>query len=745
MRAVAELSITRPRMVLATVAALTLLALWACTRVTFDTSTERLLVQDSDAWRFAEATRRTFGGDETLFLIVQRPDVLSPAAVRELAALTRAAAAVPEVERTLSIATLRWPWSEDGDVAVKPLFDDTGMPTPGAPVSAAVQSPLVAQNLVSSDRKVAAVLVWVSPHPEDRDYKRRLVMHVEAAVATAAPDATVLLGGAPVAQVALSQLTAQDLRLLGPAAAVLMALILAFTYRRARGVWLPLATVFVSLIWTIALTGVLGRSLSIVSSVIPPLILAIGTSYAVRVLSEYERQRTLSTNHEIVLQQTLREVGIAVLLCGATTSLGFFALMVSRVEVVRDLGLIAASGSLFTTFAALTIVPAALALSGKASTSKSAELLQRRFTSFLTSIHRLTVRHGLALMLMSMIIGIFGLRGLAFLRVDQNPYAWFPVDSPIAHSTALLDEQLGGVTPFGIVLESPQGVFDPALLQAADRVAERLRAEHDVGAVVTPTDHLRVMDQAFGGGGGVPKTSALAAQFALLYELGDARALSPYMSEQRHQLQVVVRMKHYSSSRLSAFATELERDLPALCPPPIEARITGTGLLRIEANDEFTRGLVRHLLLASVAIGTLIAVALRSPWLGVVALVPNLVPILFVYGALGWLGVPLNAATVTTGAAALGNAVDDTVQYLDRYRRRLGTLGDGKAARRAAILSVGIPMIVSDVVLMVGFAVFGLSQFFPVVSLGLLGAGAIALSLLANLLILPALISRFDG
>jgi predicted RND superfamily exporter protein len=163
-------------------------------------------------------------------------------------------------------------------------------------------------------------------------------------------------------------------------------------------------------------------------------------------------------------------------------------------------------------------------------------------------------------------------------------------------------------------------------------------------------------------------------------------------------------------------------------------------LLRLQANDELSSGLARHLIIASLAIAALLAVALRSTRLGLLALIPNLLPTLFVYGVLAWLSIPLNVATVTTGAAALGNAMDDTVQYLDRYRRRRAVEPDSQA-RFSTLESVGIPMIASDLVLAAGFAVLLLSSFFPVASLGLLGAMAMVLSLLANLFLLPVLVA----
>jgi hypothetical protein len=732
-----------PRAVLAAAALLALAALYALSAVSLDNSTERLLVRDSEEWRFLVEARRSFGGDETLFVLLHEADVLAPAAIRRLDALTAAIGRVPEVERVVSLTNLRWPFPEGGEVAVKTLFTADGEPTPGAPLAAALAHPLVAANLVSPDRRVGAVLALVSPHPEDPQFKGRLVAHVEAAVAGAAPGAEVTFGGAPYAQVALNALTVRDLRVLVPAMLGVMAVILFLTYRTAHGVWLPIVTVALSLLWTIALAGLLGRSLSVVTSVLPPLVLAIGTSYTIRVLSEYNRQRSAVPAPPAPLEAALREVGLTVLLCGATTALGFASLLSSRVEVIRDLGLLATAASGFTTVAALTVVPAALALLPVRSSARPPSGVERRLARALPHLHALTVRRGPAILAVACVVSAVGLAGLTFLTVDQDPYEWFPAGSPVARSTRVIDAELGGIVPMSVVLDSPEGVYDPALVRAADAVAGWVRRQPEVRSVISPADHLRLMHAAFGDGAGhgeLPASRALVAQYLLLFDTGDAETLAPFVSEPDGRVQVVVRLTHAANSRQRAFVTRLRAALPALAPAPLVARVTGTGLLRLETNDEFTDGLFRHLLLASLAIGALLALALRSPGLGALALVPNLVPILVMYGLLGWLAIPLNAATVTTGAAALGNAVDDTVQYLDRYRRRRQAVAGGDEARRQTLEGVGLPMIASDVVLTAGFAVLLLSSFFPVASLGLLGAAGMALSLVANMFVLPVLV-----
>jgi uncharacterized protein len=742
-----RLIVRRPRTVVALAALVTLGAVYALGALALDNSTERLLVRDSVAARFLDEVRAAFGGDETLFVLLREPDVTAPAGVRRLAALTRAVASVPEVERVMSLTTLNWPWPREDDVAIEPLFGADGEPTPGAPVAAALAHPLVTGNLVSADRRVAAVLALVSPHPEDPRFKGRLIAHVEAAVAEAAPGADVTLGGAPYAQVALNVLTGRDLRLLGPVMLAVMAVLLFLTYRSAYGVFLPLGTVVVSLLWTIAVAAVLGRSLSIVSSVLPPLVLAIGASYTIRVLSEYHRQRERLRDRTAALEATLGEVGLTVMLCGATTALGFGSLLSSRVEVIRDLGLLATVGSALTTLTALTLVPAALALLPAAGRIENPGGIESWLRRLLPRLYALTVRRGTLLLGAAAGVLAVGLSGLARLSVDQDPYAWFPPRSRTARSTDVIDREMGGIVPIGVVLEGRDGIYDPGLVRAAAEVAAWLRTQPEVGAVVSPADHLALVHAALAppGDGRLPASRDLVAQYLLLFDTRDPEQLAPFVHEPSGRMQVTARLAHGSSRAQRAFVARLEAALPGLVPAPVVARVTGTGLLRLETNDALTSGLFTHLLIASAAIALLLAVALRSVRLGILALVPNLGPILVVYGLLGWLGISLNAATVTTGAAALGNAVDDTVQYLDRYRRRLRAGLTPDAARRETLDAVGAPMIVSDVVLTAGFAALLLSSFFPVASLGLLGATGIGLSLFANLFVLPVAVGWARG
>ncbi len=699
-------------------------------------------MQDSPDAEFLADVRSAFGGDEILFVLLRAPDVTAPAPMRDLARLTEAIREIDGVERVVSLATMRWPWPNGDDVAVDRLFGDDGAPAPGAPLTAALAHPIVRGTLVSADRTLAAVLAFVRPRPDDPRFKGRLVAAVEAAVAATTPDADVLLGGAPYGQVAIDTLTRHDLRLLGSIAFVAMAVFLGVTYRGALAVVLPLGTVVLSLAWTLGVAGACGVSISVVTSTLVPLILAIATSYCVRVLSEHARQHDLGLAGTPAVAAALEEIGPTVVWCGAATALGFLPMCGSHVDVLQDLGVLAVTASICSAIASLTVVPAVLAL-GAGRSAIPAERSHAGLRPLLGAVHRLTDRHaGAVLLAGAMVVGT-GAFGLVWLTVDQSPWEWFPDDSPVARSAHLIDGQLGGVLPFSIVLESPNGPWDPALLRATDAVATALRSDRDVQTVTSAGDLMRLTAGAFQGDGApLPDRADLIAQYALLYNLGDAETLAPYIHEASGRHHVLVRMAHASTTAVNAFVTRVQAHLAALVPAPLEARLTGTGLLRAATASAFATGLVRELVLASLAMTVLLAVALRSPMLGLLALLPNLLPIVLVYGMLGWLGIPLNVATVTTGAAALGNAVDDTVQYLDRYRRLRPTLGGD--ARRVTLDAVGAPMIVSDVVLAAGFAVLIAASFFPVSTLGFLGATAMVLSLLANLLLLPALVTVWE-
>ncbi|MCW5892157.1 MAG: MMPL family transporter [bacterium] len=735
---------SHPWLVLLVAALLTGVAGIGLRRLGFDNSSERLLVQDSPDADFLLDVRAAFGGDEILFVLLRAPDVTTPAAVRDLLRLDTALAKAPGVERVASLATLRWPWPSGDDVVVERLFASDGTPSDGAPLPAVLAHPIVAQTLLTPDRRVAAVLAFVRPRPEDPRFKGRLVAAVEQLIADLTPDlapgSEVLLGGAPYGQVEIDALTRRDLRVLGSLAFLTMAAFLGLTYRGVAAVVLPLVTVVLSLAWTLGIAGAAGVSISVVTSTLVPLVLAVGTSYCVRVLSEFGRQQDLGMRGSAGVEAALREVGTTVMWCGAATALGFLPMCGSHIDVLRDLGLLAVTASGIAAALSLTVVPAVLTLVARRAPGERSHASMR---PLLAAVHRLTDRHAAAVLATTALVVGLGAVGLRWVYVDQSPWDWFPDESPVARSTHLIDGQLGGVLPFSLVFRSPEGPWDPALLRAEDAVVEALRADPRVQTVTSAADLLRLTATAFEGPGApLPGRADLIAQYALLYDFGDPATLAPWVHQESGRHHVLLRMAHAGTMEVEAFVARVEEHLRRLVPAPLEARLTGTGLLRVATAYEFTAGLVRELLLASLAMTVLLAVALRSPWLGLLALLPNLLPIVLIYGLLGWLGIPLNAATVTTGAAALGNAVDDTVQYLDRYRRLRGTLGP--ATREATLDAVGAPMIVSDVVLAAGFAVLLAASFVPVATLGLLGAAAMTLSLLANLLLLPALVTVWE-
>lgn len=741
----------RPRLTLTVVLLLSLVAAYECRALRIDNSTERIMVGKDDPDRvYNDAMREVFGGDEVLFVLISGDDAFTPDGMARLAATRRALRRVQGVERVVSLDDVRVVSGSAEAVEVRPLVPP-GTADPARlreAMQRAREYPLIRGDLLSTDGDVAAVLVFVRAHLEDPDFKLALVNDV-GRIVRAEWGGAFELGGAPYAQVQLNAYTRRDLRRLFPYSFLIMALLLFLYFRTWVGVVLPLLTVVLALIWTAGAMSAAGRSLSLVTTALPPMLLAVGTSYAVRVLCEVEAQLTRSRDPQRVMGETIREVGLTVVLCGVTTMMGFGALMTSRVQVIAELGVFATLGTLASTVIALTLVPATLVICGLPSPGGDRWTIAASLARLMPRLHRVTTERAAGIAIACVLVAVVASIGNLFLRVDQDPYGWFPAASEVAHSTATIDRALSGATPFNIVFESAAGtIADPTLVRFMDRVEAFIQRQPEVGKATSFADHLRIMHAAMLAGANaeaLPATSGLIAQYHLLYTFGDdPDTLNRYVDEAGGRYNLMVRAFRAPGQGLQALVDRIDAFITATAPPGVHAHVTGTGLVRLKTNAEFTRGLVSNIALASGMIGALMIVALRSVPLGLLALIPNLIPIIALYGVLGWLGLSLNAATVITGTVAIGNAVDDTVQYLDRYRRRLRELGDRVESRRATLAAVGNPMILSDVILLVGFAVLMASNFIPVATLGLLGAIAMLASLLANLFLVPALLALGD-
>lgn len=740
----------RPRLALAAVLAAALAAAPALRGLRFDSSVERLSVEgDGSAQALADATA-VFGSDDVL-VIAQLGDgpAVEAGRLARLRALGDAVRAVPGVERIWSLtATGHLRGTPDG-VEVRDLADE--LPEDPAALSALraeiESSPLYRDHVLSRDGRAAAIVVF--PQLGDDPFLRdRVVAGVRAELARYPGPERVVMTGNPSFTVDVAATLQREQNLFSALTVVALAAILGLLFRSAWAAALPLVGAGVAIACVLAGVAAAGRSISVLAAVVPSMVLALGTAYAMHILCRYAAGRGAGPERA---GRALSDVALPVVLSATTTLAGFASLFANRIAAIREFGLLSAAAVAAAALGVLLVVPAGLAAAAPRLRAPAAA--RRDFAGrFLAACERAERRGGSWIFAACAALLALAALGSSRLAVDTAYVDFLRPTHPANVEREAVLAHLAGPIPLLVLLDAgaPDAALEPELLRrvaAFQRAAGRVPHVH---ASFSLADLLAEMNQAWHADEPqpdrfrvIPDGADTTAQLLLLYESSAfAEDLERIVDRERRRLAVWVRTELYHSrdaaETAAALRAHLERELGELQPT-----VTGTLYRLFQSSDEIATGQARSLALAVAVIGAVVAVSLRSLRLGFIAAAPDLLPVALLFGAMGWLGVPLDVGTCVVACLVLGVATDDTIHFISHWREARATGADPDAALRATFAAVGRPILYTSLALCAGFAVLALSEFRPIANLGWLTAGTMLTCLLGDLLLLPALLRRF--
>lgn len=756
MKRIGQFSVRRPLWAFAIVAAITAGLVVFLPGVTIDSSMESLFLEDGERLRY-EQFKDVFGDDEIIVvgMKVSEGDVFAPSVLEKIDRLTRAIEDLPGefgVDRVVSLTNVDDVTGADGMIDAGPFIEE--IPEAEGPEldelrRQAFDNPLYVRNLVSENGRAASVNVFIEQRIGDRVYKETLVNRVrELSRDVCGDQIKCVFAGIPVLTVYSSEYMRRDMMILVPITLLVIAIVLWLTFRSVAGVLLPLCTVGLALIWTISFVGLIGGSITILSSVVPSLLLAIGVSYSIHVLAQFHQEPGGSGRERIAA--TMRHVAIPVAITGLTTFFGFGSLATNDVPQVFDFGVYSAFGVVASTLLALLLVPAVLRLVKPRPVVLAADRsVPGPVSSFLRGAGRLAVDRPRLIAGCGAVALALSVWGAMSVRVDTDYASNFKDGSEPVRGLEFMRDNLAGERPINIVVtgdsRDEDSVLDPAILQRLEHIEATLEAHPLVSSSLSLAGYLRNMNKAFHDGDPtmrkLPESRELAAQYLLMYDRPDE--MERYLSHDGNSACVVGRSSIISSEEFLAFMEQLQQTLVAEGPGAPKVEVTGSMYLLSRASIAIPIGLAKSLGIAAVLIFALFLVLFRSLKISVIGMIANLLPILTYFAAMSFAGQTLNTGTSIAAALALGIAVDDTVHFLTRYRELRKTMS-AKQAARGTVEGAGRAMVFTSVANSCGFLVLCLSSFAPLVALGWLTAVTMMMALLSDVLVLPALFVLFD-
>jgi predicted RND superfamily exporter protein len=715
-------------------------------RLNIDPSANRLFSENMAAKQFYDKARQLFGSDETLIITFASDDVFSADTMDRISRITSRIESIDAVHHVLSLANAVDIRSIDGGLDISPFSTELqdGSATHEEIKARILGNPLYSGNLVSRAADATALVVYFHDI-SDREYiNGGIHEEITRIVEEEQGDNEVFMTGSPYFKFAMVDLLVDDLIWTPPLITIILAIVLAVAFRTLMGVIAPLLTVVVGVILTLGTISALGHSLSMISVLVPPLLMILGFSYAVHVASEYHQLRQQPDPDNTIIQRTLEHMTLPVMLTGLTTIAGFIALMTNPIGAVQEFGIFSAIGVVYITILSITFTPALLKLLDRhtaARTTSGGDIADKSFERFVDRIALFDLNHRHKIFVAFGILFLLALAGMTQIRVSTESITNFAGDSDVRKGFNIVNDKLGGANHFYIVIEGTHtDTFkDPRNLEVLRELQDWLEQQPEVGSTISVVDYLMLINQAFHNNDPtfhrIPDNKRVITQ--LLF-LSASEELDSIVDTRYRTANLVVRSRVINSDRMSDLLERINSRLVQL-PEHLDATITGNPVLISETLTNIIVGQARSVALALVFVYAILTVMFMSPRIGIIALLPNIVPVAVYFGSLGFFGISLNPSTSLIAPMVLGIAIDDTIHYFSRFNREVHHYANDRKATLVAMKAVGRPVTLTSVGLCLGFLVLMTSELRMQAHVGLMASYALAIAWLSDFLLTPAL------
>lgn len=750
-----ELVSTSTGLILALVVVLTVLAtsriidpLTGQVHLHIDPSVNRLLSEDSDVRKFYDQTRRTFGSDETLIIALTSDNIFTHDNLQRIDRITRRLEALDSVEHVVSLTNALDVRSVESELDIAPFIDN--LSDDAAAIDGIRQrvlgNPIYAGSLVSNDGSATALIVHFFDIADREFIDSGIHDRIAAIVDEEKGDNQAWLTGVPHFKVAIIEILIHDLLSAPPLIALVLATILLISFRTTLGVVVPLLTVCVGLVISLGFIAALGYSLSMISVLVPPLLMILGFSYSVHVVSEYHCSRLEAGNRSDLVRVTLRQVLLPVLLTGLTTVAGFVALMVNPIAAIREFGILASIGVVLITLLSVTFTPALLVFldRGSAAGRRSETGASRAFDRFVDRMAAFDLNWRRQIFLFSGLIFLLALIGMGNIRVSTDVVGNFGRDSDVRQAFDIVNQKLGGANPMYVVVTGahPGAFKDPATLAGLRRLQDWLESQPEVGGTTSIADYLMLVNQAFHDNDPayhvLPENRTLTAQLLFLSANDE---LDRIVDSRYQTTNIVIRSRTADSEDMARLLKRINERLATL-PEYLQATVTGNAVVIDETLSRIVVGQARSVGLALIIVYAILSLMFMSQRVGFIALIPNIMPVAVYFGSLGFFGISLNPSTSLIAPMVLGIAIDDTIHYFSRFSQENRRFANDRKATIAALKAVGRPVTYSSIGLCLGFLVLTTSELEMQVQVGIMAAYALAVAWLSDFILTPALCSR---
>lgn len=563
----------------------------------------------------------------------------------------------------------------------------------------------------------------------------------------------VRISGMPYIRTLNAQNIQDEIGLFVLGALLITAVIFFFFFRSFRATFITLLVVMIGVTWAFGFIGWFRYEITVLSALIPPLIIVIGVPNAVFLINKYQQEIKKHGNQAKSLQRVISKIGNATLMTNITTASGFATFVFVKSDLLREFGILASVNIISIFVLALLIIPIIYSFMPLPK-KKHLNHLEKKWMENVVDWMEKTVReHRISIYFTTVIIIILGIIGVYQIRVSGSIIEDMPKSMSFYKDIKFFENEFGGIMPLEIMVDTKKekGVMKLSTLKKMEKINETIESFPELSKPISVTNLVKFSKQAYYKGN--PKYYQLPTSQEQSYIFSytknsnsDAGLLKSFVDSTGRYARITTYMKDVGSDKMDVIQERLKSIIDKEFPDDrFEVSVTGKALVFIKGTNYLITNLVFSLSLAILLIAVFMAWMFRSPQMIFISLIPNILPLLITASLMGFLDIPIKPSTILVFSIAFGISVDDTIHFLAKYRQELmANRWRIKPSVYAALRETGVSMFYTSIVLFFGFLVFTLSSFGGTIALGGLVSITLLLAMVSNLLLLPSLLLTFE-
>jgi len=715
-------------------------------RLEINPDLQALIPSDDPELTRMEELEEEFGGLDIIMITYHSENMFGVDALAMMDELTYQLDGLPQVDRIISLTNYESIFSDDSSMIVDTFIQGTPLnqAESDSMALAAVNDPMLGRLLISADASYSVFLIFTDPDAEE-------VSTVDTLKSILAPfqkaGHDLKLGGMPVIRSQITEDIAHDTRSYIPAGMVLIAFLLYISFRSRRGVALPLLVVVLSILGTLGMMAWLGLMLSVISSIMPIMLIAVASAYGIHIITRYfEDCATLGdeADSKTVVASVVEHMFRPIYLAALTTMIGFMSLISHILPASREVGMLTAFGVFLAFILSITFIPAILVMLNLPSRDRQHKNMTNRLLSrIMIRSGAFVYQHKKLVLAGFAAVTLLSLTGIPLVELDSNPLNYYAPESSVRTINTIIDEHFGGSTTMSVVIEGD--IKSPEVLKQIDKVQSFLEDQDGIGYTLAITDFVKLLNQSMNNGDPeyyrIPESRELVSQYLLLYSWESSDGyLDSYVDYEYQVAQIVIRLNTMDVYHMVDIQKKLDAFLDENIRVSNQPKSEGYAVLLGNLMPMMVKGQTRSLILSVILAALVTGLVFRSLAAALISAVPLTFAIAGVFGLMGYMGIYLNTATSMLSSIMIGIGIDYTIHFLFRFRTEIRKGLNDEEAIIKTLSTTGQGIIVNGFSVMMGFAVCMLSTFIPIYFFGWLISVSIFMCLIAALTLLPVIL-----